>query len=72
MKFQAGKTYTTRSIGDHNCIISVKVLRRTAKTIWVEGDSLTKPSLRIFEWRGVEHARPWGNYSMAPIVSAEK
>ena len=71
MKFEAGKTYTTRSIGDSNMVIAIKVLRRTAKTIWVEGDSLTKPSLRVFEWKGVEQVRPWGNYSMAPVVSAE-
>lgn len=29
-QFAAGKTYSTRSIGDHDCIIAVTIARRTA------------------------------------------
>lgn len=32
-KFAAGKTYTTRSICDHDCVISVTIEKRTAKTV---------------------------------------
>jgi len=64
--FTAGHTYTTRSIGDANCIITVRVADRTAKTILTtEGKKL-----RISSYDGVEFVRPWGNYSMAPIVRA--
>ena len=31
--FQVGNTYTTRSICDHNCIISVTIAKRTEKTV---------------------------------------
>lgn len=67
--FQVGKTYTTRSICDHDCIISVPVVSRTAKTIVtnVRGESKT---LRIAVRDGVEFVKPWGSYSMAPIVDA--
>lgn len=65
--FEAGKTYATRSICNHDCIIRVTVASRTAKTIKTsEGKTL-----RISEYRGVEQVKPWGSYSMAPIVGAD-
>lgn len=68
--FQVGKTYTTRSVCDHDCIIYVPVLRRTEKTLTtlVRGEEKT---LHIIVWKGVECVKPWGTYSMSPIVSAE-
>ena len=71
MQFETGKTYNTRSICDHNCIVSIKVLRRTAKTIYVEGDQLTKSALRVFNYNGIEQVSPWGKFSMLPIISAK-
>jgi hypothetical protein len=71
MKFQANKTYTTRSIGDADCIISIKVLRRTAKTLFVEGDQLTNATLRISQFQGVECVSPWGKFSMSPTITAK-
>lgn len=70
-KFQAGKTYATRSACDHDCIIRVAVIRRTAKTITatVRGEEKT---LRVSEYDGVEQVKPWGSFSMAPIVSADE
>lgn len=64
--FQVGKTYATRSVCDHNCIISVTVASRTAKTI----KTADGKTLRIQEYRGIEQVKPWGSYSMAPIVDA--
>ena len=32
-QFETGKTYTTRSICDQNCIFSITVISRTASTI---------------------------------------
>ena len=66
--FQVGATYATRSICDHECVIRVTVASRTAKTIkTTEGKTL-----RISEYDGVELVKPWGSYSMAPIVGADK
>lgn len=65
-KFTVGATYATRSIGDHNCIIRVTVAKRTAKTITTTGGK----TLRVSEYQGEEQVKPWGSYSMAPIVGA--
>lgn len=65
-KFESGKTYTTRSICNHDCIIAVTVAARTAKTIKTpEGEIF-----RVGEHDGAEYVKPWGSYSMAPIVRA--
>jgi hypothetical protein len=66
-KFESGKTYSTRSICDHNCIIRVTVARRTAKTI-VTSEGKT---FRIGLYDDVEYVMPWGRYSMSPMVSAD-
>lgn len=70
MKFQAGKTYATRSVCDHNCIIRVTVAKRTAKTITTTAGKTLRIAVSPFD--GVEQVKPWGSYSMAPIVSADK
>jgi hypothetical protein len=64
--FQAGKTYSTRSACDHNCVVSITVARRTAKTLFTsEGKRL---GIGVYEGR--EFVKPWGSYSMAPVVDA--
>jgi hypothetical protein len=69
-KFEIGKTYKTRSICDHSCIITVKVLKRTAKTIVALVDDREEKRLRIKEYENEELVNPWGVYSMSPIVRA--
>lgn len=70
-KFESGKTYTARSICDHNCIFTVNVIKRTAKTILAYVDNSSDPKrLRITERNGEEMVWPHGSYSMAPIVIA--
>lgn len=66
MNFQAGKTYTARSVCDYNCIFSVEVVSRTAKTL----KTADGKTLRIGVYEGVEFVKPEGSYSMAPIVRA--
>ena len=67
-KFQIGKTYYTRSIVDADTIVRVTIAKRTDKTIvTAAGDRL-----RINVWQGVEQVKPWGSYSMAPIVGADR
>ena len=68
-KFEAGRTYSTRSICDHECIFSFKVTRRTAKSIWtdVHGEQVRRS---ISVWNNAEQFFPFGHYSMAAIISA--
>ena len=69
IKFKAGRTYSTRSICDHECIFSFRVTRRTAKSVWITKDGETvRRSISI--WNGVEQFFPFGHYSMAAIISA--
>ncbi len=66
--FEVGKTYTTRSACDYNCIISITVLRRTAKTITTEDKTFRVST----GYDGFETVKPWGRGSMMPIISAYK
>jgi hypothetical protein len=69
--FETGKTYQTRSACDHDCIFSFTILARTAKTVTVEGHGKTvRRGLTV--WEGVEQFKPFGNYSMAAVISADK
>jgi hypothetical protein len=65
--FEAGTTYATRSICDYDCIIAITIAKRTAKTITTTAGKV----LRIALWNGVEHVKPWGSYSMAPMIGAD-
>lgn len=66
--FEAGKTYTTRSICDYNCIFSVTIAARTAKTV----KTTDGKSFRVaISHDGQEFIRPMGNYSMAPRITAQ-
>lgn len=68
-KFEASLAYFTRSIVDADTKVIVRVASRTAKTILTDDGK----RLRIFrDLEGNEAVRPWGNYSMAPIVSADR
>ena len=67
-KFEAGRTYYTRSVADADCKVIVNVISRTDKSIVTSEGKRFK----IFQYDGSECVRPWGNYSMAPIVKAER
>ena len=69
ISFIAGETYKTRSVGDLDCIISVTVEKRTAKTLTAK--TLGKVKIfRILVHEGVETIKPWGSYSMCPVLKA--
>lgn len=74
-EFQIGTTYSTRSICDHNCIISLTVTARTASTITAldnHGETKRyKIAKKLSTYRNAETVYPWGQYSMAPMISAE-
>lgn len=68
MNFEPGKTYSTRSLCDHDCIFSITVARRTAKTITTSAGK----TLRVSQYDGDETVMPLGRYSMAPVILASK
>ena len=74
-KFEIGKTYSMSSPCDHNCIWTYTVVARTAQTITLSDGKQTK-KCRIHkmysEYNKVETVFPLGQYSMCPILTAEK
>lgn len=72
-QFQIGKTYSTRSIGDHNAVFSFTIISRTQKSVTVREDgALTTVQRRVQSRDGVEQFMPYGNYSMAPTIRADR
>ena len=71
-KFTTGRTYTMRSICDHNCIWAVKVLKRTTQfvTLKVSGEKIPV-RCKVHVWQGSESCYPLGSYSMCPVLTAE-
>lgn len=73
-RFEIGKTYATRSICDSNCVITGKVLKRTAATVTMDVKGYGVKTLRISkglsEYLGAEAVKPWGTYSMSPTLDA--
>jgi hypothetical protein len=70
-KFETGKTYFTRSIGDHDCIHKFEILKRTDKSVWVKvhGEIVR----RAIEIHGnTEAFYPFGKYSMAATITADR
>lgn len=68
IQFEAGKTYYTRSVCDHDHIIRVKIVGRTAKTVKTDKGK----TFRVYVYDGVERFKPWGSYSMCPIIGADR
>ena len=72
LAFQPNKTYATRSICDHEMWFRISVVNRTAKTVrvWRSGERSPR-TCRISLYNGVEQVKPWGSYSMCPIIGAD-
>lgn len=67
-KFEVGKTYWTRSICDAEMIIRITIVKRTASFVTTSEGT----RLKVSNWNGAETVKPWGSYSMAPTISAER
>lgn len=68
--FETGRTYFTTSAFDHNCVYSITVTARTAKTLRVTCEDGQSKTLRVSVYRDVEQVSPKGRYSFAPIIDA--
>lgn len=72
-QFEVGKIYYCRSACNHNCIFAWKVYKRTAKFVWLtdkRGKDIGRRKVSIFG--DIEKAYPEGQYSMAPVISADR
>lgn len=67
-QFEIGKTYTARSACDYDCVFTIKVIKRTEKTITFERQSKTRRT-KIFTDNDGEYIIP-DNYSMSPVFRA--
>jgi hypothetical protein len=69
--FEVGKTYSTRSICNSDCIFSFTILGRTAKTITFKSMGAIKTKgIKIHE--AVETCMPQGRHSIAPMIRADR
>lgn len=71
LKFQPGRTYTARSIGDHDCVFKFTVVARTAHMVTLRSDRGDK-ARKVRIWDGVECLDPLGRYSMSPVLRADR
>jgi hypothetical protein len=67
-KFQPNFIYSTRSICDYETIIIVRIAKRTEKTV-TDTDG-KRYGIKV--WDGIEQIMPWGRFSMAPTISADR
>lgn len=79
IRFKVGETYQVRSLGDWDCIFSFTVVSRTAKFVTLQHGSAEK-TLRVGVKVNrascgeclVETAKPFGRYSLAPTIWADR
>jgi hypothetical protein len=68
--FEIGKTYSTRSICDNDCVFSVTIASRTKATVTTTGGKTFRVAKKETEWNQAETIFPMGRYSMAPAIKA--
>jgi hypothetical protein len=69
--FQIGKTYSTRSIGDNDCVFSVTIASRTKATVTTTDGKKLGIARNETKWNDAETIFPLGRYSMAPAIQAK-
>jgi hypothetical protein len=69
-KFEIGKTYTTRSACDYDCVYRFKVVKRTEKTVSIRCFDRVLTRRIYISYHGDEAINPLGSYSMSPVVTA--
>jgi hypothetical protein len=80
-QFQVGKTYSTSSACDSECIFTFTVISRTAKFVTLQSPSGEINKRKVWfdpyadkygEDATIEHLSPFGVYSMSPVLDAVK
>jgi hypothetical protein len=70
-QFEVGKSYATRSSVDYDSWFRVTVIGRTGKTVHLRRDGYSEDRtchIRVND--DVETIKPWGSYSMCPVIWA--
>ena len=67
--FKTNQELSARSICNHDCIFTGKVIKRTEKTVTISTNQGTK-RCKIHNYGDGEFIFPFGQYSMATIFSA--
>jgi len=70
LKFETGKTYSTRSLGGSNMVVTATIVKRTAKTVVADVKNRGQIRFRLSYFNNREQFHPWGNFSTAPIIDA--
>lgn len=68
-KFEIGKEYFDHSICNYDCVFTIKIVKRTEKTVTFERNGKTRRAKLFSDERG-EYIIP-DRYSMAPVFRAE-
>lgn len=74
-KFEAGKTYVGRSTVDTDYVIWAEIVRRTAKSAVIKTNSNPdgkRVKIYVTHDGKEEYLLPWGRFSMAPCISANR
>ncbi len=71
-RFEIGKTYSCRSVCDHDCVWYFVIAARTSKTVRVMVNGELRTCRISMSYEGHESFMPFGSYSMAPMVTADK
>jgi hypothetical protein len=67
--FAPGMTVTARSACDSDCVWSFEVVSRTAKFVTLLEDDGTRRRVGVLtDQNGDEWARPFGTFSLCPVV----
>lgn len=69
-KFEIGKEYFDTSACNHECVFTIKIVKRTDKTVTFERNGKTRRAKLFSDERG-EYIIP-DRYSMAPVFRAER
>ena len=77
LKFEVGNIYACRSICNYDCVWYFRVISRTKSTVTILKDGEKNPVVKrinkqLSETLDAESVYPLGNYSMAPVLSADK
>ena len=68
--FEVGKTYSTRSVCDRDCVFSVTIASRTKSTVTTTDGKKFGIAKKETAWNEAETIFPTGRYSMAPVIKA--
>ena len=72
-KFEVGETYEVRSLCDWDCKWAFTVTSRTDKFVTLIEETDPKPvRVGVKVVGGVEWAKPFGSFSMAPSIHADR